>query len=163
MKIVLVGTFPPFRGGIAHFNELLYLELKKENQVTAINFKRQYPKLFFPGKTQFTDSSVPKENFNIRIIDSINPLSWIHTFRKIKRISPDIVIFKYWMPYFSPTFGTISLLVKKFTDTKTVCILDNIIPHEEHIGYKLLNKYLTKYVDYFICMSDTVVKQLIIL
>ena len=53
MKIHLLSTFYPFRGGIAQFNALLYRQLEKYNEVKAITFKRQYPNVLFPGKTQF--------------------------------------------------------------------------------------------------------------
>ena len=52
MNILILGTAYPLRGGIAHYNALLYTHLKKKHHVEIISFKRQYPKMFFPGKTQ---------------------------------------------------------------------------------------------------------------
>ena len=53
MKIVLVGPFPPFRGGISDLNVALAHHLSKRHEIHAINFTTQYPKVLFPGKTQY--------------------------------------------------------------------------------------------------------------
>lgn len=50
-KIVLVGPAPPYRGGIADFNEALANELIVQgNEVEIISFSLQYPSFLFPGK-----------------------------------------------------------------------------------------------------------------
>ena len=56
MKIVIVGTFPPFRGGISNFYQTLYEKLSYEHDVTAINFSLQYPNILFPGKSQYDNN-----------------------------------------------------------------------------------------------------------
>ena len=99
MKIILIGPFPPFRGGISMFNHSLAKELEKDNQVYRISFSKQYPNLFFPGKTQFFDFN-GKSSMNL--INSVNPLSWKSTANYINNIEPDLVIFQYWMPFFAP-------------------------------------------------------------
>jgi len=49
MKIVLVGTAYPLRGGIAHYISLLYASLvKRGHEVHVVTFSRQYPKFFSP-------------------------------------------------------------------------------------------------------------------
>ena len=112
MKIVIVGTFPPFRGGISNFYQTLYEKLSYSHDVTAINFSLQYPSVLFPGKSQYDNNQ--KLDIKIdRTINSINPVSWIKTAKKIIEIEPDIVIFKYWIPFFAPSFGTIIKHVKK--------------------------------------------------
>ena len=60
MKIILVGTSFPMRGGIAHYVALLYRKLvEMGHEVQIISFKRQYPDLLFPGKTQQDNSQQP--------------------------------------------------------------------------------------------------------
>ena len=57
MKIVIVSTAYPLRGGIAQYAGILYKRLKaRGHQVHVITFKRQYPKLLFPGQTQMENS-----------------------------------------------------------------------------------------------------------
>ena len=106
MKIVIVGTFPPFRGGISNFYQTLYEKLSYEHDVTAINFSLQYPNILFPGKSQYDNNL--KSDINIeRTINSINPISWKKTANKIIELEPDLIIFKYWIPFLAPSFRSI--------------------------------------------------------
>lgn len=156
MKITIPGIFPPYRGGIAHFNTLLYRSLGKRHDVSAINFSRQYPNLLFPGKTQMIENEPVIPEFGNRMIDSINPITWLKTSREIKRLSPDLLIYKYWMPFFAPSLGTIARRVKSNGKTQTLCIIDNLTPHEKRPGDLVLNRYLLNATDHFIAMSKTV-------
>ena len=49
MKIILVGPFPPLRGGISMFNHSLANELEKNHEVHRISFSLQYPKFMKIG------------------------------------------------------------------------------------------------------------------
>ena len=89
MKIVLVGPFPPYRGGISMFNHSLGLELAKNHEIHRVSFSLQYPKSLFPGKSQYFDfEGEPSE----QLINSVNPVSWRKTARWINKIHPDIVL-----------------------------------------------------------------------
>lgn len=149
------------RGGIAHFNALLYHELVKRHEVHIITFSRQYPSLFFPGKTQKETSGellrVPSEPR----VDSINPLNWLRVGNEICRREPDVVIFKYWLPFFGPCFGTIARRAKRNGKTKVVCICDNVIPHEKRPGDRMFTRYAFGSVDGFIVQSDAVERDLV--
>ncbi len=162
MKIIIVGTAYPYRGGIAHFNALLANYLSFKHNVEIINFKRQYPKIFFPGKSQEEKSNIANTNAKItQLIDSLNPFNWIRVAKIIKQKRPDLLIFKYWIPFFAPCFGTISKLVKKNSNTKILVICDNIFPHEKRIGDQALTKYFLNRADFFIVQSKSVEKDLL--
>jgi glycosyltransferase involved in cell wall biosynthesis len=156
MKIIILSTAYPLRGGIAHFIGLLYKELVKTNEVKVITFKRQYPSILFPGKSQIelgdVDEQIPAEV----IVDSINPFNWFTVGFKIKKQKPDLLIFKFWMPFFAPCFGTISRLAKKNNITKVLSICDNVIPHEKKTGDLALTMYFFRTVDYFVLLSEKV-------
>ena len=156
-KIILIGSAYPFRGGLAAFNERLIGEfIKQGHDASIITFSLQYPSFLFPGKTQFSTSPRP---LNLKIseqLNSINPFNWIKLGLKIKKEKPDIIIFKYWLPFMSPAFGTLSRIIKKNKRTKIIAILDNLIPHEKRTGDKLLSKYFIKPMDGLIAMSDSV-------
>lgn len=157
MKIVIIGTASPYRGGLATYNERLATELLKEGHDVAIQtFKVQYPNFLFPGKSQYTDEACP-EHLNItRSINSINPFNWLRIGKRIKKEKPDLVIIKFWLPFMGPCFGTILRQIKKNNHTKVVCIVDNMIPHESRIGDKSFTKYFIKPVDCFVAMSQSV-------
>ncbi len=163
MKIAILSTAYPFRGGIAHFNGLLYSELIKENEVKIVTFKRQYPSILFPGKSQFEDEDEVEKIPGEALIDSINPLNWIKAGNKIKKEKPDLLIFKYWLPFFAPCFGTISRIVKRNKKTRILVICDNVLPHERRPGDKIFTKYFFKVVDYFIVLSDKVKDDLLLI
>ncbi len=155
MKIVFLSTFYPYRGGIAQFNALVYREMEKKHQVEAITFSRQYPDLLFPGKTQMVSEkddadAIPSK----RWLDTVNPFTYLSTARKIKKISPDLILTKYWMTFFAPSLGYV--LGKQAKKTIRISILDNVIPHEKRFFDTAFNKYFLKRNDGFIVMSEKV-------
>lgn len=160
MKIIIVSTAFPLRGGIAHFNALLATHLSKRHTVETITFKRQYPSILFPGKTQKESGDWIPTAPAPQLIDSINPFNWARVGREIRKRKPDLLIFKYWLPFFGPCFGTIAKAAKRGTNTKVLFICDNIIPHERRPGDILFTKYAFKQADYFIVQSDPVEKEL---
>jgi glycosyltransferase involved in cell wall biosynthesis len=159
MKIVIIGTAYPMRGGIAQYNSILYKYLSEKNEVKIFSFKRQYPEFLFPGKTQYETGEpafkIPEDK-NVVSVDSINPFNWFFTALKIRKENPDLLIYKYWIPFFAPCFFTISFLVKMFRKAKVLFICDNVIPHEKRIGDKFFTKLVFSVVNYFIVQSRTV-------
>ncbi|MFQ5797240.1 MAG: glycosyltransferase [Bacteroidota bacterium] len=160
MKIAIVGTAYPLRGGIAHFISLLAKHLSKCHTVETITFKRQYPKMFFPGKTQEESGEHEHIPRAPQLIDSINPATWIRVGTQIRKRRPDLLIFKYWMPFFAPCFRWIAKGAKHGTSVKVLFICDNIIPHEQRPGDLLLTRYAFKQADFFIVQSDAVEEDL---
>ena len=52
MKIVIIGTAHPLRGGLAAYNErLAYAFQEAGDEVEIYSFSLQYPGFLFPGKT----------------------------------------------------------------------------------------------------------------
>jgi glycosyltransferase involved in cell wall biosynthesis len=161
VKIVILGTAYPLRGGIAHYVTLLYENLKKKHDTSVVTFSLQYPKILFPGKTQEEKGGESMKIESRQLMNSINPFSWIRTAFYLIKQKPDLLIYKYWMPFFAPCYGTISLITKLFRKTKVFYVCDNIIPHEKRFGDMLLTKYAFKSVDGCIVQSDAVQKDLL--
>ncbi|HRP03046.1 MAG TPA: glycosyltransferase [Candidatus Kapabacteria bacterium] len=160
MKIAYLSTFYPFRGGIAQFNANLYKELSKEHQIKAFNFSTQYPNILFPGSTQLVQNGDNAEAVNATpILSTINPMSYLTATYKINKFAPDMIITKFWMPFFAPSLGTVYKLLN--SKIRRVAILDNVIPHEKRIGDMQLISYFLQNTDKFIVMSDTVKQDLL--
>ena len=161
MKIAIIGTAHPFRGGLAVYNERLAKQLIDEgHQVKLYTFTIQYPSFLFPGKTQFSSEPAP-DNLQIeRSISSVNPLNWIIQGNKIKSENYDLVIVKFWLPFMGPCFGTLLRRIRSNNKTKIVTIIDNMIPHEGRIGDKIFTKYFVKPLDAFVAMSDIVLNDI---
>jgi glycosyltransferase involved in cell wall biosynthesis len=161
MKIAIVGTAYPLRGGISHYNALLYQELAKSHLVEIITFKRQYPSILFPGKTQKETEGellrVPSEER----VDSINPFNWLAVGNDLARRAPDLIIFKYWLPFFGPCFGTIARRARRNGRTRVVYICDNVVPHEKRPGDAAFTRYAFGAADGFIVQSDIVERDLL--
>jgi glycosyltransferase involved in cell wall biosynthesis len=161
VKIVIVGTAFPLRGGIAHFNALLAAHLRKHHDVETVTFKRQYPAFLFPGKSQDEQGELAGVDAAPQLIDSINPFNWYRVAKEISRRNPDLLIFKYWLPFFGPCFGTIAKIVKKRTNARALFICDNVVPHEHRPGDVAFTKYAFRQGDFFIVQSDTVERDLV--
>jgi len=160
VKIIIVSTAYPLRGGIAHYNALLAKALGKHHEVQTVTFKRQYPSLLFPGKTQEEGGEGSHAAPAPQLVDSINPLNWIAVGKKLRQQHPDLLIFKYWLPFFGPCFGTIARVAKRGTKTKVLFVCDNVIPHEHRPFDAAFTRYAFKPVDHFIVQSQTVEQQL---
>jgi D-inositol-3-phosphate glycosyltransferase len=160
-KVILIGSAYPLRGGLATFNERLIREYRKQGADASIyTFSLQYPRFLFPGKTQYSTDPAPEDiPISIRV-NSVNPLNWLNVGDEIRRIKPDLVIVKFWIPFMAPCFGTICRIIKKNKHTKIISIIDNIIPHENHPGDRLLARYWVDCVDGFIAMSRSVIEDL---
>ena len=157
MKIVILGSAHPFRGGLASYNERLALEYQREgHEVIIYTFSLQYPSFLFPGKTQYSESPKPTD-LDIRIrVNSTNPLNWLSVGNEIKNLKPDLLIVKYWLPFMGPCFGTICRIVKRNRHTKIVSILDNVVPHEPRVGDVPFTKYFIGGIDAAVAMSQSV-------
>lgn len=160
MKVAILSTFYPFRGGIAQFNASLLEELGKTCTVKAFNFTLQYPKILFPGKTQHVtegDPAVPVEAE--AVLSTINPFSWFKAARAIRAWGADVLIVRYWMSWFAPSLGTVARHVGP--GCKVIAITDNVIPHEQHFFDEPLTKWFLKAVDGCVTMSDEVAADLL--
>ena len=157
MKITLLSTAYPYRGGIAVFTERLARAFQDAgDKVNISTFSLQYPSFLFPGKSQYSTSEKPKDLEITSEVNSVNPINWLRIGLKIKKQKPDLLILKYWIPFMSPCLGTISRIVKSNKHTKVIVVVDNLIPHEKRIGDNFLNSYFVDSVDGFITMSKSV-------
>lgn len=161
MKIVVLGTAWPYRGGIALFNERLAREFQKENdEVITYTFTLQYPSFLFPGKTQYSEEPAPQGMNIVRKVNSVNPFNWIKVGRKLKKMAPDLIVIGFWLPFMAPCLGTIARIARKNGKTRVVSVVHNIVPHEHRIGDKMFATYFCNSVDGFVAMSDSVLNDL---
>ena len=161
-RIIIIGPAWPLRGGLASFDERLARQFSKEGFDTTIyTFSLQYPDFLFPGTTQYSTDPAPKD-LKIKVcINSINPFNRVTVGKELKKMKPELVIVRFWIPLMGPCLGTILRSVKKNKFTKVICIADNIIPHEHRPGDYLFTKYFVKPIDAFITMSEKVKQDLV--
>lgn len=160
MRIVILGTAWPYRGGLAAFHErLAYQFVAEGNEVEIVTFTLQYPSFLFPGKTQYSPDPAPDGLAISRRLSSVGPLSWLRTARYIRRRRPDLLITPYWMPFMAPALGVVDRLVKR-CGVRRVALLHNLVPHEQRPGDKWLSRFFVRSNDAFVALSRSVLDDL---
>lgn len=144
MRIVVIGPTYPFRGGIAHYTTLLSRELRKQNAVLFVSYKRQYPEFIFPGKSNYDPSKAPVKDTPVEyLIDPFNPLTWQAAVRRIRSFKADMVIFQWWVVFWAPSCLFLVRKLKKMDDRPEILfVCHNAVQHEPN----RLKKKITKYV-----------------
>jgi glycosyltransferase involved in cell wall biosynthesis len=152
--LAVVGVSFPYRGGIAHYSTLLVRSLRQRHRVEFITFRRQYPGILFPGKTQYDESAHPIRETNDALIDSINPLTWRQTAGVLNRLQPELIVFNWWHPFFGMAYGTILQMLTPDLRGRVCFLCHNVRPHETHLLEKILCKYAFRQVRNFIVHSE---------
>lgn len=161
MKIVILGTSWPYRGGLAAFNERLARQFALEgHEVELWTFTLQYPSFLFPGKTQYTSEPAPEGIVTRRVLNSCNPFNWVRVGRAVRKAAPDMLICCYWMAFFAPSYSVVSRIAKKNGKTRCLALVHNMIPHEPSILDKLFAPSFVRSQDGFVALSDSVVKDI---
>ncbi|ALW85645.1 glycosyl transferase family 1 [Hymenobacter sedentarius] len=161
MRIVIIGPAYPLRGGLATYNERLARAFKEAgDEVRIVTFSLQYPDFLFPGQTQFSTEAGPADLDIDVSLNSVNPLSWWRVGRRLRAERPDMVVFRFWLPFMGPALGTVARLVRGNGHTRVVAITDNVIPHEKRPGDGPLTRYFLSACDGFVTMSRSVLSDL---
>jgi glycosyltransferase involved in cell wall biosynthesis len=157
-KVIIIGSAWPLRaGGLATFNERLAKQFMEEGYDTSIyTFSLQYPSFLFPGSTQLSKEPAPIGLKIKACINSINPLNWFIVGNELRKLKPDFIVVRFWMPFFGPCLGTILRIVNRNKFTQIICIADNVIPHEKRLGDTVLTKYFLSAIHRFVTMSEKV-------
>lgn len=156
MKVIILGTAWPYRGGLSAFNERLAREYRSlGDEVEIVTFTLQYPSFLFPGKTQYSDEPAPDGLKITRKLNAVNPFNWVRVGRYIRRQKPDLLITKFWLPFMAPALGTVNRVARR-QGTRRISILDNLIPHEKRFGDKMFARYFVGSVDGMVAMSRSV-------
>lgn len=159
-KIAIIGPNYPYRGGNSLFIGHLCIALQEKFELLIINYSLLYPEILFPGKTQYDKSNEVMDGIRQlkthRILNSINPISWYNTAKKIKEFNPDLVVVDWWQPFFGPChFGVLSLLGSNYKD-RILFITENVISHESRFIDKILTKIGLAKASKFLVLSNKV-------
>lgn len=161
MKIVILGTAWPYRGGLATFNERLARQFQQEgHEVRIETFSLQYPSFLFPGKTQYSGEARPSDLAINRSLNSCNPFSWIALGKRLRKEAPDMLICCYWMAFMVPAYGTVCRLVRGNGKTRCVALVHNMFPHEKGVLDKFFAPYFVHCQDGFVALSESVVRDI---
>lgn len=130
-RIAIVGPIHPLRGGIAQHTEGVVSEARaRGHDVRVVSYRRQYPRVLFPGRTQIDDRSAPPEATSgvSASIDSLVPTTWWRAASEVRAFAPDIVVLQRWHPFFAPLLATIARRLRG--EARIVWMVHNASPHE---------------------------------
>ena len=156
-RITVLGPLWPYRGGIAHFSASLARDLStRGHTVRTLTFRRQYPSRLFPGTTQY-ESGPPPEGVPLaaRVLDTLNPLSWRRTARRVISGGTDVLVLMYWMSFFAPALTVVARYARR-RGVRVVTVVHNALPHEPRPGDAWLAHRLFRSSDGLVVMSDQV-------
>jgi glycosyltransferase involved in cell wall biosynthesis len=143
-RIVIVGPVFPFRAGIAYCTTRLAAELSGSFDVEIASFSRQFPQRFYPGSSDVDPSLESKRPENARFkLDVINPLTWISEGLRLRRETPDAVIFVWWIWVWALPYLVLIALLRRRTAVILQC---HNIGDKEPAGWKswLSNRVLRR-------------------
>jgi glycosyltransferase involved in cell wall biosynthesis len=128
MRFCVIGPTYPFKGGISHFTTMLVQQLRLSHHVDFISFKRQYPQWLFPGNAEPDPSNHTLHCDCEYLLDPMNPLTWLQTFRRIRQGAPDVLLLQWWTPFWTPTLAVLGTLVKRYTKARILFLCHHITP-----------------------------------
>lgn len=160
-RLTLVGPVAPYRGGIAHFAEALGHALEaRGHQVTAVSFRRQYPRWLFPGRAQMEPEPIASGMPTAYVLDPLLPWTWLRAAHLIRAQAPDLVVFQYWMPFFAPAYAVMAGWLRR-GGVSTVALVHNALPHERHVLDAALSRWFLRRCCARIVLSEAVARQLV--
>jgi len=154
-KITLIGPTYPYRGGVSQHTTLLCHYLRHRFDVDFISFKRQYPALLFPGKSDKDPSLDADQEKCDYLLDSINPLTWVRTAQHIHSNRPDLLVIIWWVPFFAVMWWLLIRLVKSHLDIPVLFVCHNVFPHEKSVFWSMLTRWILQLPDGFTVHSKT--------
>ncbi|MGD8515905.1 MAG: glycosyltransferase [Anaerolineae bacterium] len=156
MRLALIGPVYPFRGGIAHYTTRLAQAVAASgHSLLLVSFKRMYPHWLFPGQSDQDPSENPLKVEQAQYwIDSMNPLTWLATFRRIRAYQPDAIILQWWTPFWAPTWLVLVILNHWSLHCPLIMLCHNVLPHEAHRWDPLLAKLVLRWATSFVVQSE---------
>ncbi|MCB9513200.1 MAG: glycosyltransferase [Candidatus Latescibacteria bacterium] len=160
MRWALVGPLHPYRGGIAHYGALLARSLAADgaDAVAAYNYRRLYPRLLFPGRTQYDESARPLTAGADapRLLAPLDPLSWRRTAAAVAAGVPDALVVHWWQPFFGPAVGgVLAGLGRRRPSCRRVLLCHNVLPHERRAVDRALALHAFGRADAFLVHSES--------
>ena len=156
----MIGPVLPYRGGISHYTTELHRSLSKKCNLYTVSFKRQYPKILYPGKSDIEQKiKYHKENGVEYIIDSINPFSWKKAVKYLKKNKVETVIIMWWSIYWFFCFRYMAKFLRK-RGIKVLFLCHNIYDHESSGIKKYLSKKILNKGTHYLVHSSEALEQL---
>ncbi len=155
MKVAVVGPGYPVRGGISHYTTTMVNRLRSAHDVLFVSYRKQYPDILYPGRTQLDCSAEPILADCLPVISFLNPATWLRAAGEISRYAPDVLVLSWVSPALAVQLRTITGLVKsKSPGVEVVFICHNVKQHEARAVDAVLTRAGMKKADRFIVHGE---------
>ncbi|MDG2305481.1 MAG: glycosyltransferase [Candidatus Binatia bacterium] len=141
-RIAIVGPVHPLRGGIAQHTTGILREARSRNHdVRVLSYRRQYPDILFPGRTQLDPGAAPPETSHgvSSPIDSLAPWTWYRAAAEAAAFEPDLVLLQRWHPFFAPPLAVIARRLRG--RARVAWMVHNARPHEDGVPWGPLLRF----------------------
>jgi len=162
-KIVVFGPGPLFKGGIANYNTSLAKAFDKidGNEVHIVSWTQQYPALI---PRDFIDRKSVKnqlEGTGIKVhylTNYNNPFTWHKTYKFIKNLKPNVVVFQWAIAVQGIPLGYIAKKLKKHKDIEVLFDMHFVKQKEGSTLDNMMTKYgvknATNYITHCLQTAD---------
>jgi glycosyltransferase involved in cell wall biosynthesis len=97
MRLVVLGSGHPFRGGVARTTTELVRALEaRGHQVRFLTPRRQYPGWLFPGADDRDPEACPRLVCAEAVLEPLNPLAWSASRRRALAVAADAWVVPSW-------------------------------------------------------------------
>jgi glycosyltransferase involved in cell wall biosynthesis len=151
--VVVVGPTYPYRGGISHYTTMLAQALADTHQVRVVSFRRQYPRLLYPGRSDKDPSQQPLCVPADYVLDPVYPWTWWQAASSIARFKPDVVVAQWWTTFWAPALSGLAFLLHR-SRIPLVFVVHNVLPHEARAGDVWLARRALRAGDSFVVHSQ---------
>lgn len=154
-RIVCFGPGPQFKGGISNYNTSLARALDKEadTEVHIVSWTQQYPAII---PREFRDLKSKNDllegtDIKVKYITNYNrPSSWKATYRYIRDLKPEKVIFQWSIALQGLPLGRIAKRLRKHDDIEVIFDLHFVIQKENSKIDQVFTKMGITHADTFI-------------
>lgn len=155
MKIVCFGPGPKFKGGIANYNTSLAkaLDAIEGNEVHIVSWTQQYPAIiprdFIDRKSRV--DQLAGTGIQVHYVTNYNkPSTWRKTYRLIKELKPDLVIFQWAIAIQGLPLGSIARKLKRKTGIEVVFDLHFVVQKENSSIDRFFTRRALKHAETFV-------------
>jgi glycosyltransferase involved in cell wall biosynthesis len=164
-RVVVFGPGPVFKGGLANYNTSLAKAFNKleDVEVTIVSWTQQYPVIIPRDFIDRKSKGYLLEGTNIKvnyITNYNNPLSWNKTYKLIRNINPQMVIFQWAIAFQGIPLGFIAKKLKKHPEIEVIFDLHFVIQKEGSSIDNWFTKTGIKHADTYIVHSFKTAREL---
>ena len=130
VRLGLVGSARPYRGGIATYGTMLHRTLQARYDLRTVSFRKQYPRWLYPGPTDIEPGFEGWQEPGVEyLLHPFNTLSWKRAYRVLVEHQPHTVFFVWWTVFWALPYAVIAAQLER-RGIRTVFICLNVLDHD---------------------------------